>query len=462
MHILKNIWANWQIISKKIYEGKLGEKLRNGDMYFILLDLFLFVQVFSESQLNELLFVEDLLSVLRIVLLALLAVNAFSSLKLYAVGDISIKMGFVYAFFILSVVNAVFVGGGQSLLCVVFAVMGAKDKPLKRIFKNTLISLTAAHAIVLFLCMVGLLQDNIDVRWLGNQTGAFFQGEYVRHAFGFLNSNQIPLIYMLLLFLYVGIRGEQFTVIETILVALVNSLIFSYCGSRISFVLVFAFLVCFWIARICSSKLKSRLKSRFNWLVVGYVVYPLTFLISLIGSYAYSAGNTFWVAVDLVLNNRLSLANKLLAVYPVSILGYGKYAGTYSGLGNATADNGYVLLFLQTGILLSAMILILHEYIMHICIKKRCASLVICLIFIALENLINAHMPSYKLIPFYCILVNSGDQFLNEYASMSGQKIRFLPELTRLQKKLGLKTINKWKWSEMKEKFRRKHKSHRE
>ena len=53
---------------------------------------------------------------------------------------------------------------------------------------------------------------------------------------------------------------------------------------------------------------------------------------------------THLVAVDLVLNNRLSLANKLLAVYPVSLLGYGKFAGTYSGLGNATADNGYVLL----------------------------------------------------------------------------------------------------------------------
>ena len=117
-------------------------------------------------------------------------------------------MGFVYVFFSCCLANAILFYGGQSLLYIVFAVVGAKDKPLKRVFKNTLISLTAAHAIVLFLCMIGLLHDNIDVRWIGNQTGAFFQGEYVRHAFGFLNSNQIPLIYMLLLFMYVGIRGR--------------------------------------------------------------------------------------------------------------------------------------------------------------------------------------------------------------------------------------------------------------
>ena len=445
MHILKTIWTNWQSISKKIFEGKLGEKIKRGDLYFILLDIFLFIQVFSESQLNEQLFVEDLLFVSRIIVLILLTANAIFSLRLHASIDVSIKMGFVYVFFSCCLANAILFYGGQSLLYIVFAVVGAKDKPLKRVFKNTLISLTVAHAIVLFLCMIGLLPDNIDVRWLGNQTGAFFQGEYVRHAFGFLNSNQIPLIFMILLF------------VETIVAVLINSLIFSYCGSRISFVLVFVFLVCFWIVRIYSLKVKSR----FNWLVVGYAAYPLAFLISLIGSYAYRAGNSFWVAVDLVLNNRLSLANKLLAVYPVSLLGYGKFAGTYSGLGNATADNGYVLLFLQTGILISVMVLILHEYIMHICIKKKCTSLVICLIFIAIENLINAHMPSYKLIPLYCILANCDDSFFDEYGSMSA-RIRFLPNLTRFQRKIGLESSGKWKWEEKKEKFRRKNKSHGE
>lgn len=457
MHTLKTIWTNWQSISKKIFEGNLGVKIKRGDLYFILLDIFLFIQVFSESQLNEQFFVGNLLFVSRIIVLALLAVNAIFSLRLYASIDVSIKKGFEYVFFSCCLANAILFDGGQSLLCVVFAVVGAKDKPLKRIFKNTLISLTAAHAIVLFLCMIGLLPDNIDVRWIGNQTGAFFQGEYVRHAFGFLNSNQIPLIYMILLFMYVGIRGKQFTVAETIAAVPINFLIFSYCGSRISFVLVLVFLVCFWIVRIYSSKVKSG----FNWLVVGYAAYPLAFLISLIGSYAYRAGNSFWVAFDLVLNSRLSLANKLLAVYPVSLLGYGKFAGTYSGLGNATADNGYVLLFLQTGILISVMVLILHEYIMHICIKKKCASLVICLIFIAIENLINAHMPSYKLIPLYCILVNSGDSFFDEYGSMSA-RIRFLPNLAGFQRKMRFESFSKWKWEEKKEKFRRKNKSHGE
>ena len=157
MHILKTIWTNWQSISKKIFEGKLGEKIKRGDLYFILLDIFLFIQVFSESQLNEQLFVEDLLFVSRIIVLILLTANAIFSLRLHASIDVSIKMGFVYVFFSCCLANAILFYGGQSLLYIVFAVVGAKDKPLKRVFKNTLISLTVAHAIVLFLCMIGLL-----------------------------------------------------------------------------------------------------------------------------------------------------------------------------------------------------------------------------------------------------------------------------------------------------------------
>ena len=157
MHILKTIWTNWQSISKKIFEGKLGEKIKRGDLYFILLDIFLFIQVFSESQLNEQLFVEDLLFVSRIIVLILLTANAIFSLRLHASIDVSIKMGFVYVFFGCCLANAILFYGGQSLLYIVFAVVGAKDKPLKRVFKNTLISLTVAHAIVLFLCMIGLL-----------------------------------------------------------------------------------------------------------------------------------------------------------------------------------------------------------------------------------------------------------------------------------------------------------------
>ena len=280
----------------------------------------------------------------------------------------------------------------------------------------------------------------IAVRWIGNVTGSLFEGEYVRHAFGFLHSNQLPLVYMLLLFMYVAIRAEKFTIGETVFAAIFNYIIFKYCGSRISFMLVFAFLAFFWLARIFTGDIGKRK----NWLLLGYIVYPAAFFVSLILAYAYKEGTMFWTYVNLVFNNRLNFAHKLLTVYPFSLFGYGKYAGTYSGLGEATADNGYVLLFLQAGLLLSVMIIILHEYIMHICIKKKCTPLVLCLIFVAIENLINAHMPSYKLIPLYCILVNSQDTMLDCKGWKNRKQIELINKLKYISGKIGFKVREIW------------------
>ncbi len=445
MHILKNIWFNWQKVRREVIESNLYKKIKNGDLYYVLLTLYLFIQVFSESQLNELIYVKDILSILRLIVLVLIIIQAvlmfdFLNLLKSRKKEMTIQKLFFYSFIICSIINALLCGGGHGLLGLILVVIAAKGKSLKQIFKTVLISLSAAHIFVLLLCVTGILNDSVDIRWLGNQTGAFFKGEYVRHAFGFLNSNQIPLIFMLLLFMYVGIRAEKLTVIETVGTSVINYIIFSYCGSRISFILVFAFLICFWLAKICPQNVSEKIR----WLKLGYIIYPATFLSSLIGSYAYSADSTFWNYADLVINNRLSLGHRLLMVYPFSLFGYGKYAGTYSGLGEATADNGYVLLFLQAGLLLSVMIIILHEYIMHICIKKKCTPLVLCLIFLAIENLINAHMPSYKLIPLYCILVNSQDTLLDCKGWKNRKQIELINKLKYISGKIGFKVREIW------------------
>lgn len=421
------------------------KKIKNGDFYFILLNLFLFIQVFSESQLNESFFLYNLFYYLRLFVLASLAIQAFLMIEWQNVFRMPIRGMTIYRKFIilciiLILINTVMCHGGQNLLSLLFIVIASKRRSLKKIFKHTLISLASAHIVVIILCLFGFIKDDIAVRWIGNVTGSFFEGEYVRHAFGFLHSNQLPLVYMLLLFMYVAIRAEKFTIGETVFAAIFNYIIFKYCGSRISFMLVFAFLAFFWLARIFTGDIGKRK----NWLLLGYIVYPAAFFVSLILAYAYKEGTMFWTYVNLVFNNRLNFAHKLLTVYPFSLFGYGKYAGTYSGLGEATADNGYVLLFLQAGLLLSVMIIILHEYIMHICIKKKCTPLVLCLIFVAIENLINAHMPSYKLIPLYCILVNSQDTLLDCKGWKNRKQIELINKLKYISGKIGFKVREIW------------------
>ena len=411
-------WLNYEVIEKRLMNLTVLKKLKEGEFYLLILNVYIFIQVFSESQLNEMAIIGDILYGLRIILLCILAVQAFLFIDWKNIRYLTVCKIFAFLFALFCIINTCFRNGGQNLLGLFLLVVVSRGKSLKKILKNTLVSMCLSHGIVLGLCLCGILYDDVAVRWIGNQTGAFFSGEYVRHAFGFLHSNQLPLAFMLMVFLYVAVRAEKFTVAETILIAVINYLLFDFCGSRISLILVVAFLLCLWYIRNCPKSIRQKT----NWIVIGYFVYPFAFIISLVSAYAYRESGGFWDYLNLIFNNRLIYAHKLLNVYPFSFLGYGKYAGTYNGLGEATADNGYVVMLLQAGFILSIMIILLHEYIMHICIKKKCTILVLCLSFVAIENLINAHMPSYKLLPLYCILVNSHDVFLDSSKWLNRKK----------------------------------------
>ena len=61
------------------------------------------------------------------------------------------------------------------------------------------------------------------------------------------------------------------------------------------------------------------------------------------------------------------------------------------------------------------------------------------MIFLAIENLINAHMPSYKLIPLYCILVNSQDTLLDCKGWKNRKQIELINKLKYISERLDLK-----------------------
>ena len=162
MHILKNIWFNWQKVRREVIESNLYKKIKNGDLYYVLLTLYLFIQVFSESQLNELIYVKDILSILRLIVLVLIIIQAvlmfdFLNLLKSRKKEMTIQKLFFYSFIICSIINAFLCGGGHGLLGLILVVIAAKGKSLKQIFKTVLISLSAAHIFVLLLCVTGIM-----------------------------------------------------------------------------------------------------------------------------------------------------------------------------------------------------------------------------------------------------------------------------------------------------------------
>ena len=99
----------------------------------------------------------------------------------------------------------------------------------------------------------------------------------------------------------------------------------------------------------------------------------------------------------------------------LSILGYGLKAGQATGTnGENLVDNGYVLILLQRGIILTIMVIVMWSYLTYIAEKNRDKYMVLSLILIAVASLIDNHLISYKMIPFYCTFISGQDEIKNK------------------------------------------------
>lgn len=395
--------------------------LKKDNLFFLLSHVFIYLQVFSESQLNSIPSIGRPLMILRYGILVALFAYILSD-KISGKKNILIN-SLIFLFVVLS--NTFLVSGGTSILSLFLIVWASKGKSLDRIFRNTIIDLLISHFFIALLCSRGILNDDVNTRWLGNYAGAFFSGESVRHSMGFLVHNQIPTTFLLVTLLYIVYRSDLLTLTETAVLIVVNVILYVYFGSRTTLLLVIVSLMVYWLIR---SKRKLFGITKRNYATKsGYWVYPILCLGSFILTLAYNNKNRLLSYLNLFFNNRLTMGHQALAEYGVSLIGYGNEAGTYSTLANATVDNGYILVYLQRGIIILVAVLVLYELLISIALKQKNMYLIMILVFLAFENTINAHLFTYKLIPLYCILLNREDMMLT-YEHRIEKNRRHLPK----------------------------------
>jgi hypothetical protein len=120
--------------------------------------------------------------------------------------------------------------------------------------------------------------------------------------------------------------------------------------------------------------------------------------------------------MDMIFNNRIRMASEAFRFYGVGLIGAGSKAVLYNSasLINVTLDNGYINVLIGDGLIIFLFILGIWTYITFIAEKQRNKYLLLVLCLMALENLINTHLGSFKLIPFFCILANPDDPFLKQ------------------------------------------------
>ena len=379
-------------------------KIKMDSIYYALLVLYIINQVLSESQFVNMSVVSSVLGLVRYsVLLLLIALIFYRNISVNK--NIALIFG---AMIFMILLNLVLVDGGMSYLPIILFVIASKNYSLEKIFRYTIISLVLSHIIVLISTLAGILQNTIDFRYIGTFTGSILSGAYYRYNMGFLVHNQLALAFFIVYLYAIVYRRDSMRLIEHIGYMILNYVIFKYFGSRIVFVLTIIIFIISYIMKFLKKFNGNQLH------IIWILVYPFFSILSLIMAMAYDSSSRIWRIMDMVFNSRLSMAKQAIEYYGIHLIGNGKNSGSYNAVQgfNNTVDNGYISVLITEGIVVFGIIIGVWVYITYIAVKNNNQYLLLVLILLAIENLINNHLGSFKLIPFFCIVMNSGDYFL--------------------------------------------------
>lgn len=368
-------------------------QLNKTDIFIFGNYVYVFAVILLESQYKN---IGDLAIVLRLIKYLGLLI-CFASLKLDS--NISKKKLCIllFLFFFLSVNIIVF--DGKLLLVeysVIFITYPKNDKTMSRMLKCYINTITICTLFVIMSCKIGILTDNISTRYFGDYMGSFFEGEYIRHQYGFLISNQVPLNLMIVYFLLISYKKNHLRWYEHILMLALAFYCFGLFGSRISLILI-----CFGCAAYCIiQKLDNVQIPHFM-----HFSFPICALLSFISGYLYDASKRFWFLLNQIFYNRLKWANVALLGYGINLFGHGSNVGVNTGGGENLVDNGYVLTSLQYGVVVFLFFLILLTFLCKYYEKKGDKYSALSLALIGIATLIDNQLISYKILPFLCYAV---------------------------------------------------------
>ena len=398
-------------------------------LFYFLYILYLINGILAESQYSLIQPYSIILTVLRY--LDLMALAALGLSRTTKMNKKRLILGIIA--FGITIVTMFLYNGGIGLLFIIFILMSGKNSDLSSIFKITIITIIVTYLFVILSSQIGIISDHVESRWIGIYAGSFFSGEYVRHAMGFLVSNQVPVTFLMVYILLIGLTKGHISLWINTAFALLNIFLFYYTGSLTVFIMTFFVIIAFYCIKIREKLGKKTKHKKGKRSVLTYSFIAAT-LISFTVCLLYTAQSSTLQHLDTLFNHRISMANEAIKHYGINFVGMGKDAATYNGtLDTVTVDNGYISLFIQNGIVVGIIIIAALTHITRLAIYYKNRYILWALVILSALNIINADLISYRAIAWYCILVNPKDQLLlsNEVHLKKRKK------LFRIQRRLG-------------------------
>ena len=388
----------------------------------ILYCLFIANYVFSETQLIEYPTVNAILAVTRYAIAVLLALM---TLKKHQIKLRRKYLLFDAIFIIAIVINMLIFNGGAGLLLVGIIVVAihCSKKDVEKLVKMTLAVMWMSSLVTVGLCFIGILEDRSAVRYVGSSLISFYDGSLMRHTYGFLVANQVPLLLFVKYIYLIVYKREKMSFYEHLIIFGANFGFLFIFGSRNTFIIILIMMITYFVARKVSDTRKKRKNHKKHAILC--LSYPACFIISIIATIKYDAAVYSWRVINNLLMNRIIMSQTAVKTFGISLFGSGNVVYEnliVEGIASSTLDNGYINLLIKRGIIITIIFIAAWSWLTYRAEKEKNFFLVFCLVALAVSNLIDAHLTSYKMIPLFVLMLDKYSHVLTMEKEKSSSK----------------------------------------
>ncbi len=210
-----------------------------------------------------------------------------------------------------------------------------------------------------------LLALTIICALLGLADNSILDFERMRYSLGFNWSNLAPILYLFVSLQYIYIRKSKITVLECIVMEVINIILYKFTNTKMSFALLTAVLLIILFCQI-SSKFKNALKRLFDR------GYRWIMLVPVIGAFLacwlplYNPTGRFWNSMNAILSGRLWQCKNAIVEYGFSLFGkwipVEVFSVTNHGASDQTyfIDSGYLHFAMKYGVIMLVLLVVMY------------------------------------------------------------------------------------------------------
>lgn len=365
-------------------------------LFFIALAIYMIAKTIEISTMfNDISWMPQLMKLLRYISYGIIAVKLIYDSIYTKIEIIKILLIFILLGLVSLHINS------NILFCSFFFIIAARNINIRKLLLGAFWIQLILTIMIAVASQIGLVSD-----WMYNIEGRN------RHSLGYVYPSYIASIFFYMVLAYMYIRKEKLHLLETIMIGVLNCIIFVLTDSKTSFVLTFLVIVVFFTLKYYKKELKNNLISK---LLYSYSVFGIA-IISIVTCIVYNDENNFLVKINSFINNRLIMGHNALLEHGVTLFGERIRWVGFGGLGYTTSalkeeynfvDCSYVKVLLDYGIIFFVIMLSGYALVSYRAIKEKDRFLCTCILFMCIYSIIEPRIIEFGFNPFVlslCVL----------------------------------------------------------